>query len=710
MKSLGYSEGWVARPMLAAMSFIFLFAIVSALVLVMVKVDMTLAKAVSRPDMATGKENLRGRNLDSDHILDLRLESFGLLVHLRSLILRKESSRPILRGINATFKGGTINVILGPSGSGKTSLLNSISLRLQNTTSTRYERTGVISINGSIVSQKVLRSVCSYVCQDDDALLPSLTVRETLKCAARLRLPSWMSKEEKMQRAEDIMLKMGLRDCADSIVGNSIIKGISGGEKRRVSIATQILTEPRILLLDEPTSGLDAFTASSIMEVLKGLAAEGRTIIMTVHQARSSLFPSFGNILLLARGGSPAYSGRAENMTRFFSEHGHECPAHTNPGDFALDLVTVDLQHPDREAETREKVNRLLAAWEDHTELSMMESQDRSKAGSRLTLTSAHVAGEDKGSNTTDKDQATRVSISTQLDEQNKESAPFFEAVSILFWRGIINTRRQHELILARLAQIPGLCIILLLYAAPLGTNYEDIQTRVGLIQMMVSLYFVGVLQNIAVYPVERDVFYREQDDGIYGVTTFLVTYTILELPVMVVASLFFGILIVFGGGLPYTAAAVFVLAFSAFVIVSCGESVGIMINTIFSRNTGFAVNLITVAACISQGLTGVMRIEMPQPLDAFSWINPGRHVVRACLSFAFRGIVFACKDEQKLPSGECPLATGEQVLQLYRLDVDTGVALRGLVAVFVGYRLVAWLVLMGAKSTLMGRKTWGKG
>ena len=80
---------------------------------------------------------------------------------------------------------------------------------------------------------------------------------------------------------------MGLKDCADNLVGNDLVKGISGGEKRRVTIAVQILTDPRILLLDEPTSGLDAFTASSIMEVLQGLAQEGRTLILTIHQARS---------------------------------------------------------------------------------------------------------------------------------------------------------------------------------------------------------------------------------------------------------------------------------------------------------------------------------------------------------------------------------------------------------------------------------------
>ena len=97
-------------------------------------------------------------------------------------------------------------------------------------------------------SDSVVRSLCSYVTQDDDALLPSLTVRETLRFAAGLRLPKWMSSGEKIRRAEEVILKMGLKDCADNLIGSEFVKGISGGERRRVAIGVQILTEPKILL------------------------------------------------------------------------------------------------------------------------------------------------------------------------------------------------------------------------------------------------------------------------------------------------------------------------------------------------------------------------------------------------------------------------------------------------------------------------------
>lgn len=97
-------------------------------------------------------------------------------------------------------------------------------------------------------SDSVVRSLCSYVTQDDGALLPFLTVRETLHFAAGLRLPKWMSKDKKIQRAEEVIMKMGLKDCADNLIGSEFVKGISGGERRRVTIGVQILTEPKILL------------------------------------------------------------------------------------------------------------------------------------------------------------------------------------------------------------------------------------------------------------------------------------------------------------------------------------------------------------------------------------------------------------------------------------------------------------------------------
>ena len=185
--------------------------------------------------------------------------------------------------------------------------------------------------NNTIPSDDVIRSLTSYVVQDDDILLPFLTVRETLHFAAIIRLPGHISKSQKLARAETVLAQLGLRHCADTLIGSEFVKGISGGEKRRVSIAVQILTDPKILMLDEPSSGLDSHTAHSMMELLQALAMEGRTVICKIHQSRSDLFPLFGKLLLLANGGRMIYSGKGEDLLPYFKGAGYVCPTFANP-------------------------------------------------------------------------------------------------------------------------------------------------------------------------------------------------------------------------------------------------------------------------------------------------------------------------------------------------------------------------------------------
>ena len=190
----------------------------------------------------------RSRDGDGVRKVDVELVDLALDLHKPSLRCGKERTLSLLKSVSTKFQAGELNVILGPSGSGKSSLLNTMARRFRSSLLTRYRMSGTMLFNGVQPTDKEVRSLCSYVTQDDSALLPYLTVRETLRFAAGLRLPKWISKEEKAKRAEDVMLKMGLKDCADVLVGDETLKGISGGEKRRVSIAVQVLTEPQILM------------------------------------------------------------------------------------------------------------------------------------------------------------------------------------------------------------------------------------------------------------------------------------------------------------------------------------------------------------------------------------------------------------------------------------------------------------------------------
>ncbi|KAL2753166.1 hypothetical protein ACRALDRAFT_1052184 [Sodiomyces alcalophilus JCM 7366] len=733
MESLGFPDNWVWRPILVLVAFVLFFSILSAIGLQFIPVTMTIARARSSDtDLSAGKEKITAKAISEVRTIDVGLDDFALDLHKRSPLGKKSPVRRILNPVNTTFQAGVLNIIMGPSGSGKTSLLNAMALRLHDTMGTQYKPSGKLTFNGAVPSNSVIRSVCSYVCQDDEGLLPSLTVRETLRFAAGLRLPSWMSRDEKNSRAEDVLLKMGLKDCADNLVGSDLIKGISGGEKRRVSIAVQLLSDPRVLLLDEPTSGLDAFTANSIMEVLQGLAIEGRTLILTIHQARSDLFKHFGNVLLLARGGISAYAGPAKEMMTYFHRLGFDCPPHTNPADFALDLIMVDLQQADREAASRERVKRLVDAWEAHVNgakargesrapstvieprLTPVEEADEGPLGMGLTPTvdkgqpnspdccSLSATGprgctssEHKGPTPEMRQLQNGVVVATpaELGALVRQRAPFISTTPLLIQRALINFRRQPPLLLARTMQVVGLGVVLTLFFAPLKNDLISVQNRMGFVQQVGSFYFVGMLQNVAIYPAERDVFYLEDDDGVYSVEAFLASYTLLEIPFEIISCLLFGVLAVLAVGFPRTAEMYFVSVFCCFAIVSCGESVGIMFNTLFGH-TGFAVNLTSIFLSLAQTMAGILSIDMPEFLQALNYLSPIRYAARALAPFSLDGVTFSCTATQRLPTGECPIQTGQDVLDLYQLNTNARANVGALAGCIVAYRVTAWILL----------------
>lgn len=714
MSSLGFPTNWVTRPIVICVAFVVFFYVLSWVLLTFVKKEMTIARArMSDSDFSAGKEKMTARSIAEVRTIDVGLDKFGLSLDKRSAKGKKLPMKTILNPVTTTFQAGMLNVIMGPSGSGKTSLLNAMALRLGNSLSTRYRPSGKMTFNSAVPADSVIRSVCSYVCQDDDALLPSLTVRETLRFAAGLRLPSFMSKKEKHDRAEDVLLKMGLKDCADNLIGNELVKGISGGEKRRVTIGVQILTDPRILLLDEPTSGLDAFTASSIMEVLHGLSQEGRTLVLTIHQARSDLFKHFGNVLLLARGGSPVYSGLAKEMLGYFGKHKFECPQHTNPADFALDLVSIDLQEEQRETESRKTVQTLIEAWENQ-----LTSKTTADLPERLEPISEKAEmqqfqGQDRPSPETQTSYSilprrsinkSHLATPAELGALVRKRTSFTTAAPLLLRRAFINFRRQPPLLLARLMQVVGLAIVLTAFYAPIGSDYYSIQNRIGFVQQVSAFYFVGMLQNVAIYPAERDVFYREDDDSVYSPEAFLFTYTLLELPFEIISCLIFGILCDLAVGFPRTAPMFFTCVFSCFGVVSCGESLGIMFNTLFSDHTGFAVTVTSIFLSVANIMAGILSIDMPELFNAFNYISPTRYAVRALGPISLRGIVFTCDESHQLPSGECVIQTGEEVLELYKLNVDAVGNIAALAGTVVAYRLVAYMLLRLVRTKWKGR------
>ncbi|KAJ3981793.1 P-loop containing nucleoside triphosphate hydrolase protein [Lentinula detonsa] len=679
LENLSFHPNWYTVPVCALFGFVVVFNFMATLLLQFWTVNVQVAGIHTSKDKDTdGTERYQGvsglkKEKERSKSVDINVDLDDLALTIEKTSLNNGFTKvdiPILHGVTTRFEAGSVNVIMGPSGSGKSSLLNLMALRFKSTPFTRYNSSGSLLLNGSQPDESQLRSLCSYVTQDDNSLLPYLTVREMLRFAAGLRLPGSMNTKQKRDRAEEVIRMMGLNDCADCLIGSEFVKGISGGEKRRVSIAVQVLTEPRILIADEPTSGLDAFTASSILDVLSSLAAEGRTVIITIHQSRSELFCKFGNLLLLAKGGRVAYSGKASSMILYFGHLGYRCPSNCNPSDWALDLVSVDLRDEKAEAVSRVKVEEILEAYEPKPPVGVeLNMSDESK-------------------------QHHYPALSPELIKLKKEPATFFVAFPILIRRGLINFQRQPSLGIARIGQVLGLGLVQALFFAPLKRDYIAASVNiVGAVQEILPLYFVGMLQNVALYPIERDVFYKEHDDGAYSVEAFFAAYVCLEVPFEIASALLYSLLGDIAINLKRTIPMYFIIALNCFCIVSCGESLGIIFNTLF-QSTGFALNATSVILSVGTFMGGLMSIDMIGFLQGINYISPLKYATANLLPYTLRGMNFTCDDSQRLTDGQCPLSTGEQVLDLYKLNVDPAPMLGALVVATVVYRIAAYLIL----------------
>lgn len=255
-------------------------------------------------------------------------------------------SQTILNGVTGHAKPGQVMAIMGASGAGKTTLLDILARKTK-----RGHVEGEIMVNGREVKTEEYRSVTGYVDQED-LLMSTLTVYETVLYSALLRLPREMSYAAKKFRTLETLNELGILKIKDSRIGDSSEftspsyihcetyyihigrRSISGGEKRRVSIACELVTSPSILFLDEPTSGLDAFNAFNVVESLVNLARNyKRTVVFTIHQPRSNIVSLFDQLLVLGAGRT-VYSGELSKCHDYFGSIGRPCPPGFNIADY----------------------------------------------------------------------------------------------------------------------------------------------------------------------------------------------------------------------------------------------------------------------------------------------------------------------------------------------------------------------------------------
>ncbi|GFQ95823.1 protein white [Trichonephila clavata] len=404
--------------------------------------------------------------------------------------------KQLLHNVNGEVKPGQLMAIMGASGAGKTTLLNVLTnrnLRL-------LDVQGEVLINGQSVGESITK-LSAYV-QQDDLFIGTLTVREHLVFQALLRMDTDLTYAERMTRVDEVILELGLTKCADTRIGVAgRVKGISGGEAKRLAFAAEVLTKPALMFCDEPTSGLDSFMSQSIVSVLKAMAEGGRTIVCTIHQPSSEVFELFDHLFLMAEG-RVAFRGRSSRALDFFKRAGYECPINYNPADFFIQNLAII---PGRENESREKVAAIVSQFE-------------------------------KEARTIESSISVNYSIPVpHIKETSRYKASWCSQFRAVLWRSWISLIRDPMLIKVRFLQslVIGLMLGLVFYKQEL--NDKGIMNINGaLFLILMNSCFGNMFSVINAFTLEQPIFLREHWNGMYRTDIYFLCKTIAEAPVLI--------------------------------------------------------------------------------------------------------------------------------------------------------------------------------
>ncbi|WOL02861.1 ABC transporter G family member 7 [Canna indica] len=421
-------------------------------------------------------------------------------------------TRFLLTNVSGEAKPGRLLAIMGPSGSGKTTLLNVLAGQL--VASPRLHLSGRLDINGLPMPSGGYK--VAYLRQED-LFFSQLTVRETISLAAELQLPGILSAEKKNNYVNNLLFRLGLVNCADSIVGDAKVRGISGGEKKRLALACELIASPSVIFADEPTTGLDAFQAEKVMETLRQLAEDGHTVICSIHQPRSSVYSKFDDIVLLAEG-ALVYMGPAKDEPlTYLAKFGYECPDHVNPAEFLADLISIDYSSAESVYSSQKRIDDLVEAF--------------SKSSLIIQCTTPIMHLEDS-----------RVSSKFGKRTLVKKRVGWWKQFWLLLKRAWMQASRDGPTNKVRARMSVASAIIFGSVFWRMGRTQTSIQDRMGLLQVAaINTAMAALTKTVGVFPKERAIVERERAKGSYDLGPYLLSKLLAEIPIGAAFPLIFG-------------------------------------------------------------------------------------------------------------------------------------------------------------------------
>ncbi|XP_008323546.2 broad substrate specificity ATP-binding cassette transporter ABCG2 [Cynoglossus semilaevis] len=565
------------------------------------------------------------------------------------LCRRKTTTKDILNDLNGVMKPG-LNAIMGATGSGKSSFLDVLAARKD-----PAGLSGEVLIDGAPQPPN-FKCLSGYVVQDD-VVMGTLTVRENFTFSAALRLPTSISPQDKEQKVNKLIEQLGLTRVADSKVGTQLIRGISGGERKRTNIGMELIMDPSVLFLDEPTTGLDSSTANSVLLLLKRMANAGRTIILSIHQPRYSIYRLFDNLTLLVTG-KQVYHGPAQKALDYFSDIGFTCEPFNNPADFFLDVLNGDStaiyssdveQDPDSMSKSRQSIeDRLVEEYR--------KSND-------CRETSAQLESIILGKKTSNSSRPRTITYHTGFTTQLKW----------VLKRTFKNMLLNPQTSVAMLGVTMFLALIVGVIFFDVQENQSGMQNRFGALFFIIINQCFSTVSSAELFITNRKLFIHEYISGYYRLSVYFLSKVMADMLVLrTFPAIIFSCVSYFLIGLKPTVEAFFLFMFSVMLVSYTATS---MVFAISADQTVVAIaNIFLTITFVFMMIFAGLLVNLPSVASWLSWLkylSIPRYGLSALQINEFTDLVFCHGlNISTIPPGLA--CTGEEFLAEQGVDFST--------------------------------------
>jgi len=585
--------------------------------------------------------------------------------------------------------------VMGPSGSGKTTLLNVLSAKL----SGMFD--GQVTLNGQMADRLAIRRVAGFVPQED-ILFGSQTVRESLHFYADLKLPTTLTVDQKNEMIEYILLELGLKKVEHSLIGyvgadavaSALPRGLSGGERKRLSIACQLISNPSLLFLDEPTTGLDSYASESVIHTLNKLAMQGRTIIFTIHQPSVEVLQLFDRLLLLGRG-QTVYFGSNAQMLDYFASIGYKCPSWENPANYLMDTIHGDSQSYEQKlAEKATEEGSALESMYDHAEEQAHKLAGLFKKRAPETLEGA-----------TSKTPPPPIDLSA-----DPHRSGFFKSLSCIVARQFKHLFREPAALRAGIGQVLFISLVMGLIYLRLGYTNTNMGDRTGaLFFAVVFMSFGGILGPFFGFATERKIFLFQQQDGLYSTSAFYAGKIVAEMPMFFVTATLWSVIFYWMCNFRPGAGHFFIFWIVIVLVVNVAYSYGMLIVNLIP-NQQVALQVFPVLFMPLMIFSGFYLNKDNTPVY-FIWVQYISFIkwsFQAIVLNEFTDVPFHCKGTEfrTLPNGVqyCPFTNGTQWLDFNHMrDFPIWGDILILIEFIILFHLTAFVMLRRAAHSSSG-------